>query len=65
MKEMERRYQDRWNVNMMADFRWMLKRESVDNSKSANETRFTDLLMTKGFDEKKQTLMKYLSVVRI
>jgi len=33
MKEVERRYQGRWNVNMMADFCWMLKRESVDDSK--------------------------------
>lgn len=28
MKEMERRYQGRWDVNMMADFCWMLKRET-------------------------------------
>ena len=37
------------NVNMIADFCWMLKRKSVkDSVKSANETRFTDLLMTNG-----------------
>lgn len=28
IKEMERRYQGRWNVNMMADYCWMLKREN-------------------------------------
>jgi len=28
IKEMERRYQGRWNVNMMADFCWNLKRET-------------------------------------
>lgn len=28
MKEMERRYQGRWDINMMADFCWMLKRET-------------------------------------
>ena len=27
IKEMERRYQGRWNVNMMADFCWNLMRE--------------------------------------
>jgi len=27
IKEMERRYQGRWDVNMMADFCWTLKRE--------------------------------------
>ncbi|EZA51540.1 hypothetical protein X777_09787 [Ooceraea biroi] len=26
---MERRYQGRWDINMVADFCWMLKRESV------------------------------------
>lgn len=29
IKEMERRYQGRWDINMMADFCWMLMRESV------------------------------------
>ncbi|GFX77484.1 uncharacterized protein TNCV_1743821 [Trichonephila clavipes] len=28
IREMERRYQGRWNVNMMADYCWMLKREN-------------------------------------
>lgn len=27
VKEMERRYQGRWNVNMIADYCWMLRRE--------------------------------------
>jgi len=29
IKEMERRYQGRWDVNMMADYCWTLKREGV------------------------------------
>ena len=33
IKEMERRYQGRWNTNMMVDFCWMLKRQSVDSGK--------------------------------
>jgi len=33
IKEMERRYQGRWGINMMADFCWMLKRESVVKGK--------------------------------
>lgn len=28
LKEMERRYQGKWDINMMADFCWMLKREA-------------------------------------
>jgi hypothetical protein len=27
IKEMERRYQGRWNMNMMADYCWMLQQE--------------------------------------
>ena len=27
MKEIERRYQGRWDVNMMADYCWMIKRD--------------------------------------
>ena len=30
---MENRYQGRWDVNMMADFCWMLKRDTVSKSK--------------------------------
>jgi hypothetical protein len=33
MKEMERRYQGRWNAHMMADYCWTLKRENTDSSK--------------------------------
>jgi len=33
IKEMERRYQGRWDINMMADFCWMLKRESTVDGK--------------------------------
>ena len=33
IKEMERRYQGRWDVNMMADFCWCLKREVVQKEK--------------------------------
>ena len=29
---MKRRYQGNWNVNMIADFCWMLKGESVEDS---------------------------------
>ncbi|XP_051168324.1 uncharacterized protein LOC127286076 [Leptopilina boulardi] len=29
LKEFERRYQGRWDVNMMADYSWMLKRDIV------------------------------------
>ncbi|GFU90784.1 uncharacterized protein TNCV_4870161 [Trichonephila clavipes] len=32
IKEMERRYQGRWNVNMMADYCWMLKKKIHKNT---------------------------------
>lgn len=31
MQEMERRYQGRWDINMMADFCWTLKRDMTPN----------------------------------
>lgn len=33
LKEIERRYQGRWDVNMMADYCWLLKRETVETGK--------------------------------
>jgi hypothetical protein len=32
IKEMERRYRGRWNVNMMGDYCWMLHREIPETS---------------------------------
>jgi hypothetical protein len=32
IKEMERRYQGRWNVNMMGDYCWTLHHEILENS---------------------------------
>lgn len=32
IKEMERRYQGRWDVNMMGDYYWMLHRENPESS---------------------------------
>ncbi|GFU20210.1 uncharacterized protein TNCV_3393351 [Trichonephila clavipes] len=41
IKEMERRYQGRWNVNMMADYCWMLKREnSQEHSRKSTKRSF-------------------------
>ena len=45
----EWRYQGKCNVNMIADFCWMLKRECVKDSKK----------------RKKQTIVKYLLVMRV
>ena len=33
ISEMENRYQGKWDVNMMADFCWMLKRDTVNKRK--------------------------------
>ncbi|GFW51249.1 uncharacterized protein TNCV_3595311 [Trichonephila clavipes] len=41
IKEMECRYQGRWNVNMMADYCWMLKREiSQEHSRKSTKRSF-------------------------
>ncbi|GFX46376.1 uncharacterized protein TNCV_238381 [Trichonephila clavipes] len=41
IKEMERRYQGRWNVSMMADYCWMLKREnSQEHSRKSTKRSF-------------------------
>ncbi|GFW53761.1 uncharacterized protein TNCV_3938551 [Trichonephila clavipes] len=41
IKEMERRYQGRWNVNMMADYCWMLKRKnSQEHSRKSAKRSF-------------------------
>lgn len=40
IKEMERRYQGRWDVNMLADYCWSLKRETLqDQHKRKSTTR--------------------------
>ena len=52
IKEMERRYQGRWNVNMMADYCWMLKREnSQEHSRKSTK---------RGFDGKRKRFYKDL-----
>jgi hypothetical protein len=40
IKKMERRYQGRWNVNMMADYSWTIRRDesqAVHKRKSSKE----------------------------
>ena len=39
IKEMERRYQGRWNVNMIADYCWTLKRDDPDRVYSRKSTK--------------------------
>ncbi|GFV82760.1 uncharacterized protein TNCV_4147281 [Trichonephila clavipes] len=43
IKEMERRYQGRWNVNMMADYCWMLKRENSQEHSRKNDSPMFDI----------------------
>ncbi|GFW26832.1 uncharacterized protein TNCV_1376751 [Trichonephila clavipes] len=52
IKEMERRYQGRWNVNTMADYCWMSKRE---NSQERNRKR-----TKRSFDGKRKGFYKDL-----
>jgi hypothetical protein len=39
ISEMERRYQGLWNVNMMADYCWCLKRHKLDDHKKQSRKR--------------------------
>lgn len=39
LKEMERRYQGRWDINMLADYCWMLKRDTEESNLSRNQLR--------------------------
>ncbi|KAL4108248.1 hypothetical protein QTP88_018481 [Uroleucon formosanum] len=41
IKEMERRYQGRWNVSMMADYCWCLKRETEKHSYKRKSNKFS------------------------
>ncbi|GFV35889.1 uncharacterized protein TNCV_2866481 [Trichonephila clavipes] len=52
IKEMERSYQGHWNVNMMADYCWMLKRE---NSQEQSRKR-----TKRSFDGKRRRFYKDL-----
>jgi len=49
IKEMERRYQGRWNEHMMADFCWMLKKEHVMKGKKRKRNRYIDRSKIKRF----------------
>jgi hypothetical protein len=39
IKEMEKRYQGKWNTNMMADYCWMLKRDTAKEGNSRKSKR--------------------------
>ena len=39
IKEMEQRYQGRWDKNMMADYCWMLKRDLPQNKRKMPHTK--------------------------
>jgi len=41
IKEMERRYQGRWDVSMMADYCWCLKRETEKHSYKRKSNKFS------------------------
>lgn len=47
IKVMETRYQGRWDVNMMADYCWTLKRESTENRKGKRTS------LHRSFEEKR------------
>jgi hypothetical protein len=53
IKEMERRYQGRWNVNMVADYCWTLRR---DESQAAHKRKGSK----RSFDRKKNCYYKDL-----
>jgi hypothetical protein len=41
VKEIERRYQGRWNINMLADYCWMLKQGVPESTQRTNRARRT------------------------
>jgi hypothetical protein len=49
VKEIERKYQGRWNINMLADYCWMLKQEVPESARRRKGARRT-------FTTKKQQL---------
>jgi hypothetical protein len=53
IREMERRYQGRWNVNMMAEYCWTLRR---DKSQAAHKRKSSK----RSFDVKKKRYYKDL-----
>ncbi|CAG9834269.1 unnamed protein product [Diabrotica balteata] len=57
IKEMERRYQGRWNVNMIADYCWMLKRDDPQRVHSRKSNK-------RSFDGKQKRYYKNMSLKR-
>lgn len=53
LKDVERRYQGGWNINMMADYCWMLKRESAA-SKTSKRIRRSIKEKKKRFQKQKE-----------
>lgn len=49
IKEMERRYQGRWNVSMMADYCWMLQRDNPHKIHSRSSTKRSFLTKRRRF----------------
>ena len=50
IKEMERRYQGRWSVSMMADYCWMLKHDECDTTHKRKSGR-------RNFQSKRQKVL--------
>ncbi|GBO06476.1 hypothetical protein AVEN_130197-1 [Araneus ventricosus] len=51
VRDIERRYQGKWAVNMLADYCWMLRRETEDSKRK--RIRRTVKEKKKGFTDKK------------
>ncbi|GBL79247.1 hypothetical protein AVEN_92469-1 [Araneus ventricosus] len=49
VRDIERRYQGRWDVNMLADYYWMLRRETQDGL--CTELAYLLVMIIKTFDK--------------
>lgn len=54
IKEMERRYQGRWSVSMMADYCWMIKRDMPYKTHSKKSSQRSFLAKRLRFYSKKE-----------
>ena len=65
IKEMERRYQGRWNTNIMADFCWMLKRDCWQWQEAETEPAAQIFRSQEGSEESIKTLICFNRPARV
>jgi len=66
LKEIEKRYQGRWNINMMADYCWLLKRE-IEPDRGSKRVRDPLHLRIKGSatNEKSKVFLYVIAIKKM